>query len=422
MREPNPDGKPFAISKRLVWEAWLRVKANKGAEGVDEESIQAFEANLRANLYKLWNRMSSGSYMPPPVRAVEIPKKGGRGVRTLGVPTVADRVAQTVAYLYLEPEVEPIFHPDSYGYRPGRSAHDALRVCRQRCWSYDWALDLDLRSFFDSLSHALVLKAVAHHTSLRWILLYVERWLKAPLQREDGTLEARDRGSPQGSSISPLLANIFLHYALDLWLAREFPDIPFERYADDAILHCRSKARAHVVRDAIVKRLAQVGLELNLDKTGIVYCTDSNRSGSHEHERFDFLGHTFRPRRARNSGGESFVSFCPAVSDEAVKAIGRTIKRWRLHLRNGLTLAALAREINPIVRGWINYYGRFYRSKLISLLLRHIDEYLVRWAMRKYKRLRGRPRRAWRFLVTVAGREPALFAHWQAGRAKPQAG
>jgi len=422
VREPNPDGKPFAISKRLVWEAWLRVKANKGAEGVDEESIQAFEANLRANLYKLWNRMSSGSYMPPPVRAVEIPKKGGRGVRTLGVPTVADRVAQTVAYLYLEPEVEPIFHPDSYGYRPGRSAHDALRVCRQRCWSYDWALDLDLRSFFDSLSHALVLKAVAHHTSLRWILLYVERWLKAPLQREDGTLEARDRGSPQGSSISPLLANIFLHYALDLWLAREFPDIPFERYADDAILHCRSKARAHVVRDAIVKRLAQVGLELNLDKTRIVYCKDSNRSGSHEHERFDFLGHTFRPRRARNSGGESFVSFCPAVSDEAVKAIGRTIKRWRLHLRNGLTLAALAREINPIVRGWINYYGRFYRSKLISLLLRHIDEYLVRWAMRKYKRLRGRPRRAWRFLMTVAGREPALFAHWQAGRAKPQAG
>ena len=218
------------------------------------------------------------------------------------------------------------------------------------------------------------------------------------------------------------MANIFLHCALDLWLAREFPDIRFERYADDAILHCRSKARAHVVRDAIVKRLAQVGLELNLDKTRIVYCKDSNRSGSHEHERFDFLGHTFRPRRARNSGGESFVSFCPAVSDEAVKAIGRTIKRWRLHLRNGLTLAALAREINPIVRGWINYYGRFYRSKLISLLLRHIDEYLVRWAMRKYKRLRGRPRRAWRFLVTVAGREPALFAHWQAGRAKPQAG
>ncbi len=416
MSESKPEGKSFVVSKRLVWEAWLRVKANRGAEGVDEESIQAFEANLRANLYKLWNRMSSGSYLPPPVRAVEIPKRSG-GSRMLGVPTVADRVAQTVAYLYLEPEVEPIFHPDSYGYRPGRSAHDALRTCRQRCWSYDWALDLDLKSFFDSLSHSLVLKAVAHHTNLRWILLYVERWLNAPLQLEDGTLEARDRGSPQGSSISPLLANIFLHYALDLWLAREYPAVPFERYADDVILHCKSKQQAQVVLDAIVTRLAQVGLELNPGKTRIVYCKDSNRTGSHEHERFTFCGYTFRPRRARNRSGESFVSFCPAVSDDAVKAIGRTIRRWRLHLRSGHTLADLAREINPIVRGWINYYGRFYRSKLISLLLRRIDEYLVRWAMRKYKRLRGRPQRAWRFLATVARREPALFAHWQAGRA-----
>jgi RNA-directed DNA polymerase len=234
MSEPKPDGKPFAISKRLVWEAWRKVKANRGAAGVDEESIQAFEENLSGNLYKVWNRMSSGSYMPPPVRAVEIPKKKG-GSRMLGVPTVADRVAQTVAYLYLEPEAEPVFHPDSYGYRPGRSAHDALATCRQRCWRYDWALDLDLKSFFDSLDHSLVLKAVAHHTDLRWILLYVERWLKAPLQLEDGTLRQRDRGSPQGSAISPVLANIFLHYALDLWLGREFPAVPFERYADDGV-------------------------------------------------------------------------------------------------------------------------------------------------------------------------------------------
>ena len=418
--EPKPDGKPFVIDKWLLLEAWKRVKANKGAEGVDEESIEEFERDLQGNLYKLWNRMSSGSYMPPPVRAVEIPKKDGRGVRTLGVPTVADRVAQTVAYLYLEPEVEPVFHPDSYGYRPKRSAHDALRACRQRCWKYDWALDLDLKSFFDSLDHSLVLKAVAHHTNLRWILLYVERWLKAPLQLEDGTLKPRDRGSPQGSAISPVLANIFLHYALDLWLSREFPDIPFERYADDVILHCKNKAQAQVLRDAIIERLAQVGLELNLDKTHIVYCKDSNRKGSHEHERFTFLGHTFRPRRARNRKGEVFLSFLPAVSDDNAKRLRHTIKRWRLHLWSGKTLDQLAQEINSTVRGWIDFYGRLYRSELISLL-QLINDYLVRWAMRKFKRLRAHPTRARRFLKRIADREPGMFAHWAWG-ALPRVG
>ena len=275
-------------------------------------------------------------------------------------------------------------------------------------------IDLDLRSFFDSLDHALVLRALARHTSERWIPLYVQRWLKAPLQREDGTLEARDRGSPQGSAISPLLANIFLHYALDLWAAREYPAVPFERYADDVILHCKSKQQARVVLDAIAGRLAQVGLELNPDKTRIVYCKDGNRTGSHEHERFDFLGYTFRPRMARSRSGGFFVSFCPAVADDAVKEIGRTIKRWRLHLRSGLTLSDLARAINPIVRGWINYYGRFYRSWLSRSLAR-INEYLVRWAQRKFKRLTNHPSRSWRWLESVARRSPALFAHWQIG-------
>jgi RNA-directed DNA polymerase len=411
--ESKPDGKPFVISKRLVWEAWRRVKANRGAAGVDEESILAFEANLRGNLYKVWNRMSSGSYIPPPVRAVEISKKSG-GSRMLGVPTVADRVAQTVTYLVLESEVEPVFHQDSYGYRPRRSAHDALRTCRARCWKHDWVLDLDLKSFFDTLDHSLVLKSVAHHTNLRWVLLYVERWLKAPLQLADGTLKQRDRGSPQGSAISPVLANLFLHYALDMWLGREFPAVPFERYADDVILHCKTQQQAQIVLDAIIKRLATVGLELNLDKTRIVYCKDSNRAGSHEHERFDFLGYTFRPRRARARSGEVFVSFCPAVSDDAVKRMAGTIKGWRLHLWSGKSLADLAQEINPIVRGWIDYYGYFYKSRLISLL-RRIDEYLARWAARKFKRLRGHPHRARSFVATVARREPGLFAHWKVG-------
>jgi len=417
--EPKPDGKPFVISKRLVWEAWLKVKANRGAAGVDEESIQAFEANLQGNLYKVWNRMSSGSYMPPSVRAVEIPKKSG-GSRMLGVPTVADRVAQTVAYLYLEPEVEPVFHPDSYGYRPRRSAHDALRAYRARCWKYDWAIDLDLRAFFDSLDHSLVLKAVAHHTNLRWILLYVERWLKAPLQLEDGTLKPRDRGSPQGSAISPVLANLFLHYALDMWLVREFPEVPFERYADDAILHCNNQRQARIVLDAIIQRLAMVGLELNLDKTRIVYCKDSNRTGSHEHEHFDFLGYTFRPRAAWNRSGVLFTSFCPAISNDAAKKIRRTIRSWRLHLCSGLTLADLARQINSVVRGWINYYGRFYPSELLWAL-HSINEYLMRWAMRKYKRLRRRPKAAWELVAGAKQRQPGLFAHWPA-LAQPTAG
>ena len=286
--------KPFAISKRAVWEAYLRVKANQGAAGVDGESIVEFERDLKGNLYKLWNRLSSGSYMPPPVRAVEIPKRGGSGVRTLGVPTVQDRIAQTVATLYLEPGVEPHFHPDSYGYRPGRSALDAVGACRGRCWRSDWVIDLDIRSFFSSVDHELMLKAVQRHTGLRWVLLYVERWLKAPLQREDGTLEQRDRGTPEGSAISPLLANLFLHYAFDVWIAREFPGVQFERYCDDAVVHCVSERQARVVLDAIAERLAYCRLELHAGKTHIVYCKDSNRHGSHEHEQFGFLGYTFR--------------------------------------------------------------------------------------------------------------------------------
>ena len=251
--------KPFEISKSVVWEAYQRVKANQGAAGVDGESIAEFEADLKGNLYKLWNRLSSGSYFPPPVRAVEIPKKAG-GARTLGVPTVADRVAQTVVRMYLEPEVEPIFHPDSYGYRPGRSALDAVGVCRKRCWKFHWVIDLDIRAFFDSIDHTLLLKAVSKHTDRPWVLLYVRRWLEAPLQKQDSTLVSRDRGTPQGSAISPLLANLFLHYAFDIWLAKQFPQVRFERYADDCVIHCGSKAQAQHVLAAIGRRMTQVGL------------------------------------------------------------------------------------------------------------------------------------------------------------------
>jgi RNA-directed DNA polymerase len=409
--EPKP--KPFEISKWAVWEAYRRVKANKGAAGVDEQSITEFEEDLHGNLYKLWNRLSSGSYSPPPVRAVEILKRDG-SPRRLGVPTIAVRIAQTVVAGYLELGVEPHFHPDSYGYRPGRSALDAVGVCRERCWRRDWVLDLDIRSFVDSVPHDLVLKAVAHHTDLRFVLLYVERWLKAPLQLDDGSLVERYRGTPQGSAISPLLANMFLHYAFDLWMAREHPGVRFERYCDDVIVHARSEREARQLRDAIASRLAECGLELSEQKTRIVYCKDANRHGSHEHESFDFLGYTFRPRLSKSRHGKQFVNFSPAVSGEAGKRIGREIRRWRLHRWSDKTLTDLARSINAIVRGWTNYYGRFYRSALVRLL-RRINEYLVRWAIWKYKRLRRSPAKARRFLADVARRQPVLFAHWRFG-------
>jgi RNA-directed DNA polymerase len=412
--EPKLQDKPFDISKWVVWEAYQRVKANKGAAGVDDVSIAEFEKDRDKHLYRIWNRMSSGSYFPPPVKAVEIPKAGGKGVRVLGVPTVADRVAQTVAKMYLEPTVEPIFHPDSYGYRPKKSALDAVGACRQRCWKADWVIDLDIKAFFDSVPWDLILKAVEHHTGQRWILLYVRRWLAAPIQQPDGGLVQRDRGTPQGSAISPLLANLFMHYAFDAWMARQFPSISFERYCDDAVVHCGSERQAHMVRDAIATRLAQVGLELHPEKTRIVYCKDADRRGDHEVTSFTFLGYTFRPRLAKNKWGKHFVSFLPAVSRDAVVSMGREIRSWHIARRSDKSLDDLARMFNSIVQGWINYYGRFYKSMLYPVL-RRLNRRLVHWACRKYKRLKRRERKAMHWLAEVARRAPRLFAHWRFG-------
>ena len=414
MNEPKLQDKPFQIDKMVVWEAFQRVKANKGGAGVDEQSIAQFEQDLQDNLYRVWNRLSSGSYFPPPVKAVEIPKAGGIGVRVLGVPTVADRIAQTVVRMYLEPKVEPAFHPDSYGYRPGKSALDAVGTCRQRCWRADWVIDMDIRAFFDTVPHDLVLKAVAHHTDQRWILLYVQRWLQAPLQQSDGTLVGRDRGTPQGSAISPLLANLFMHYAFDTWMVREFPAVQFERYCDDVVVHCRSEFQAHRVRNAIAARLAQVGLELHPDKTRVVYCKDADRRDDHEVTSFTFLGYEFRPRLAKSKTGKHFVSFLPAVSTDAMKAMGREIRSWHLARRSDKSLDDLARMFNNIVQGWINYYGRFYKSKLLYFL-RRLNQHLMRWARQKYKRLRRRERRAMAWLAEIARRSPRLFAHWRLG-------
>ena len=406
----TPNGKSFEIPKRLIVEAWEKVQANGGAPGVDAVSITDFGSDVRNNLYKLWNRMSAGSYLPAPVRAVEIPKDHGAGVRTLGVPVVADRVAQTAVARLLEEKLEPIFHPDSYGYRPGRSAHDALAHTRRRCWKQNWVLDLDIQAFFDSVPHDLLLKAVAHHTDERWVLLYIGRWLTAPMQMPDGTLRAREKGTPQGSPISPLLANLFMHYAFDTWMVREFPGCPFERYADDIVAHCDSEDQARILQAAIAERLQTLGLRLHPEKTKIAFCQDANRPGEAEHTSFDFLGYTFRARLARGRRG-FFASFAPAISAKAKKAVGQKVRAWHLNRRSGTDLSGLAAEINPQVRGWIGYYGAFYRSELYSLAWR-IDQHLLRWAMQKFKRLRGKIAKASAWLDTVRRHLPRLFAHW----------
>jgi len=408
--EPLDKAKPFCIPKRVVWEAYRRVKANRGAAGVDEQSIEEFEENLKDNLYKLWNRMSSGSYFPPPVKRVEIKKRDG-GMRPLGVPTVSDRIAQAVVKAYLEPEVEKHFHPDSYGYRPGKSALDAVGAARERCWRYDWVLDLDIRAFFDSIPHDLLLKALGKHTDRAWVLLYVERWLKAPVQLPEGTLEPREKGTPQGSVISPLLANLFLHYAFDRWMKKNHPNIPFERFADDIICHCRSEAQARWLRAVLERRLAECGLELHPSKTKVVYCKDDDRRGRYPNEKFDFLGYTFRQRPSKNRWGKYFVNFSPGVSNTATKEIRRTIRSWRLRCRVDKQVDDLARMFNPIIRGWITYYGRYYKSALY-LTLRYLDRCLAYWAMAKYKRLRRHRRRAEHWIRRITRRDPLLFAHW----------
>jgi len=407
------EAKPFSISKQEVWEAYQKVKANHGAAGVDGQSIAEFETRVKDNLYRLWNRMSSGSYFPPPVRTVTIPKANG-GERTLGIPTVSDRIAQMVVKSRLEPVVDPLFHPDSYGYRPGKSALEAVGQTRQRCWKLDWVIDLDIKGFFDNIDHDLLMRAVKKHAKDKWMVLYIERWLKAPAQAEDGHVTERGKGTPQGGVASPLLANLFLHYAFDRWMQRTYPHLPFERYADDAIVHCRTETEAQEVRRAIAERMQECRLELHPEKTKIVYCKDDDRRGTYPHEQFDFLGYTFRPRRSKNWKGTFFINFSPAVADKAGKEIRAEIRSWQLHLRSDKSLEDLSRMFNPKVRGWLQYYGRYYRSALYPIM-RQLDRSLARWAYRKYKKLRGHLRRATHWLARISRRDRGLFAHWQMG-------
>lgn len=406
--------KPFTIDKWQVRRAFELVKANKGAAGVDDQSLADFEKNLKGNLYKLWNRMSSGCYFPSPVKAVAIPKKSG-GERILGIPTVEDRVAQMVVKLEFEPQVESCFLPHSYGYRPNRSALDAIGVTRRRCWEYDWVLEFDIKGLFDNLPHDLLVKAVCKHTSNPWVVLYIERWLTAPLQQADGELTERTKGTPQGGVISPVLSNLFLHYVFDKWMQKHHSNTPWCRYADDGLVHCHSEAEAKTLLELLKKRFEECGLELHPQKTKIVYCKDGQRKGKCENTTFDLLGYTFRGRFCKNRRSNSiFVSFTPAVSKTNQKAMRRKIRKMCIRMRTDLNIAQLSGWLNPMLSGWLAYYGRYYRSALYGVF-RHLNKALVRWARRKYKPLRHRKTKAAKFLEEIAKRCPRLFAHWRAG-------
>ena len=402
------------ITKQMVWKAWRKVRANRGSAGIDGVSIHKFESDLKGNLYKLWNRLASGSYFPQPVKQVGI-RKGTGGTRFLGVPTVSDRIAQMVVKEYLEPSIDLVFHPNSYGYRAGRSAHDALAAARQNCWKWDWVIDLDIKGFFDNIDHDLLMLAVRKHPDEKWVLMYIQRWLEAPVQTEEGLREIQGTGTPQGSVISPLLSNLFLHYAFDRWMDKTTGGLEFERYADDIIVHCRSREQAKYVLQMIRERMAECKLELHPEKTKIVYCGDTRRPMEYEVINFTFLGYTFRPREGFNrKKGTHFTTFTPAISRGAVKEFGRRIRSMELQNRTGATLEQLAKEVNRIARGYINYFGKYMKTDLHSMFFR-LNLTLLKWARHKYKRLRTRKRRAVKWLKRAAKYNPNLFVHWQFG-------
>ena len=379
--------KSFIIPKTLFVQAFKLVKANAGAAGVDSESLEDFERNLKDNLYKIWNRMSSGSYIPSAVKAIPIPKKSG-GIRVLGIPTVEDRIAQMVVKLLVEPKVEPIFMPDSYGYRPNKSALDAIGVTRERCWKYNWVVEFDIKGLFDNLSHELLMKAVRKHVTEPWIILYVERWLKAPMQQRDGTQMKRTRGVPQGGVISPVLSNLFLHYTFDAWMKRQHPSMRWCRYADDGLVHCYHLKQAEEFLLALEERFAECGLELHPEKTKIVYCKDGTRTNNYPIKSFTFLGYTFRARTCKNTKRNTlFTRFTPAVSKEALKSMRAITRKSNVRNLTHLSIEAIAKRFNPILKGWLNYYGQYTRSSLYAVW-RHFNKTLIAWAIKKHKSLR----------------------------------
>ena len=407
------ESKPYNISKQVVMNAFKRVKANRGSAGIDNQGLKEFEEDIKGNLYKIWNKMSSGSYFPHPVKLVEIPKKSG-GKRGLGIPTVGDRVAQMVAKIYLEPKVEMLFHEDSYGYRPNKSAIDALGQARKRCWKYDYVIEFDIKGLFDNIDHELLMKAVRKHVKEPWILLYVERWLKAPFHDVKGRIIERKSGTPQGGVISPVLSNLFMHYAFDMWMVRTYPQAPFERYADDAIIHCKHEREAVELLGKLKERLEECKLELHPTKTKIVYCKDKDRRKDYPNTEFDFLGYTFKRVFIKDRLGRLQFNFLPSVSKKSTKAFRDKIKDMRIHRFSGSKIEMIAELINPTVRGWLNYFTKFNPSA-VKYSIDCLNRRLVKWAMSKYKKFRGHRRRAEVWLRELAKRESNMFSHWTLG-------
>ena len=407
--------KPFTIPKKLVMKAFKLVKAKDGAAGVDQQTLTIFEESLQDNLYKLWNRLSSGSYFPPPVKAVAIPKKTG-GERILGVPTISDRIAQMVVKLVFEPLVEPYFYPDSYGYRVGKSALEAIGITRQRCWKSNWILEFDIKGLFDNIPHELLLKAVRKHTDNKWVLLYIERWLQAPIELPNGEVSIRTKGTPQGGVISPILSNLFLHYVFDNWMNRQYRQLKWCRYADDGLVHGDSEQEMQELLVALKQRFKECGLELHPEKTKIVYCKDDKRKGEYPNTEFTFLGYSFRRRKVKNSKDNSiFVSFNPAVSKDAQKSMRAKIRKSSFSRKTDVSIQDIAEKYNPILRGWIEYYGKYHVTELYKSVMRHFNTNILKWLMRKYKKFKGSKAKAGKLLKEIAKRDPSLFVHWEKG-------
>jgi len=405
--------KSIPISRQMVWEAYKKVKANKGSAGVDNVSMEEFDANRVKYLYKLWNRMASGSYFPPPVKEVEIPKKDGK-VRKLGIPTISDRVGQMVVKMFIEPRLEKIFSNNSYGYRPKKNAHKALESVRNNCWKTDWVIDLDIKGFFDNIDHAKLMLAVDKHVPENWVRIYIQRWLEMPVLTKSGELiQKQGKGTPQGGVISPLLANLFLHYAFDKWLEKTDGAVNFTRYADDVIVHCKSEVHAEWTLNAIRLRMKMVGLELHPEKTKIVYCRDYRRKGKYPTVKFDFLGYSFQPRTSESKGRPGlFLGFDCAISISSRKRIADKLGELKVERLSFKSIVGVAQYLNPMIRGWINYYGKF-RAHELSKVFRLLEKRLIRWARKRYKRYKDSIRRAFIWLDSIRKQFPYLFHHWR---------